>query len=71
MKVWLAYQSSRMANLGYLVFDLADLTSVTLADSTLMVTQDGDISIGAVVGEQLLSDGAVLGRLPQLILERE
>lgn len=58
--------------MSYLVFDLADLAGVTLADGTLMVTKDSDISVGAVVGEQLLSDGAVLGCLLfQLILECE
>jgi len=54
----------------YLVLDLFHLTSVTLADGPLMVTQNSDLAVGTIVGQELFSHGAVgWSQYVQLILE--
>lgn len=56
----------------YLVFDLLHGSGVTFADSTLMVTEDGDFTVSTVVGKELLGHIAVGGsELLELVLEGE
>jgi hypothetical protein len=41
---------------------------MTLPNGFLMITKDGDLPVGSVVGEDLFGDGSVGGRVLELLL---
>jgi hypothetical protein len=54
----------------HLVLHLLHRSRVTLTDGTLMVTEDGDETVGAVVSEDFVGNRGVLRGVLELLNER-